>query len=404
MTITAQEGLQIVLKHIRPAKPIRLPLADAVGLCLAEDVRADRDQPPADRSAMDGYAVRAADLRRVPCELRLVGEVAAGSAARPRVQAGTCVSILTGANVPPGADTVVKIEETELDEQTVTFLVRPSKGRNIRRRGEEATRGAVLLPAGTALTPADIGLCSSVGKSAPKVRLRPSVAVLCTGKEVLTATDRVGTHQLRDSNGPALVATLTALGCRKIRHWIVPDEPKVLTRRLRHATSRYDVTIITGGVSVGRYDYVPEAVDAIGARVRFHGVRMKPGKPQMYATLPGNKHIFGLPGNPLSVLVGCHEFVLPALRRLAGVAPERCQPALQAVLTKPVKAKSGRAEYILGRLHYDGTTLTVEPIACRGSGDLAAARDADGTLLRALDESELEAGHIVEFRPWEKRP
>ncbi len=398
--ITIEKAFEIILGHIRPLKIERRVLDEALGCCLGGDIRADRDLPPTDRSAMDGYAVRAKDLVKDPRSLRLVGEVSAGSAELPSVRVGTCVTILTGASIPPGADTVVKVEETEEHDGLVTFLSAAKKGANIRWRSEEVTKGQIVLHKGAVLNAAQIGLCASVGKAAVRVYGRPDVAVLCTGEELRGPGEKVGPHQLRNSNGPALLAGLNAAGIRNIAHEIVPDDPKVLAKRLTRAAAKHNVVILTGGVSVGKYDYVLEAVKAIGGKVRFHGIAMKPGRPQLYATLRGNRHIFGLPGNPLSVLTGFYELVLPAIRRLSGFDEASCREVLHLPLVRSVRSKGRRATFLLGELVWSKSGLRVKPVKSCGSADLAAGAKADGVLLVPRNEREIPAGELVRFTPW----
>ena len=402
--IAIKKALKIVLANVKPLKVSRNPLDEVLGCCLAEDIRADRDLPPTDRSAMDGYAVRAKDLVDCPRELRLVGEVAAGSAKRPKVTAGACVRILTGASVPGGADAVVKLEETTERDDFVKFLATTKVGANIRKQGEEVTKGRVVLCKGTVLNPARIGLCASVGKPAVKVYGRPGVAVLCTGRELRDPGVKVGAHQLRNSNGPALRAALKNAGISQIEHQIAPDDPRVLAAKLKSAAARYNVIILTGGVSVGKYDFVPEAVRRIGATVRFHGVAMKPGKPHLYATLSGNRHIFALPGNPLSALTGFGELVLPAIRRLSGLDAESCHVTLKLPLTRPVTSKAKRTAFVLGKLIWGQKGLRVDPIKSCGSADLVAGAQADGVVLVPKNVRKIAAGELVEFTPWRPIP
>ena len=402
--ITPTEALTIVLDNARPLKATSRPLNEALGCCLAEQVRADRDQPPTDRSAMDGYAVRARDLSRRPRELRLVGEVAAGGRDLPKVEAGTCVRILTGAVVPPGADAVVKLEDTEEGAGAVTFLEAEATGANIRRQGEEVREGEVVLNAGTVLGPAQIGLCALLGKAVVSVHRRPRPTVLCTGAELRDVGEKVRPHELRNSNGPALCASLNGAGYDEVVDEIVPDDPGVLAAKLAAAAEEHDVLILTGGVSVGKYDFVPEAVKRIGAAVRFHGVRMKPGKPQLYATLNGNRHIFALPGNPLSVLTGFYELVLPALRRMSGRPAESCRPRLRLPLGRALRCKGDRVQFVLAKLTSDEDGSRADPVESRGSADLAAGARADGVIVVSPDVREIPAGALVEFRPWGQAP
>jgi molybdopterin molybdotransferase len=402
--ITPDEAWRIVLKHVRPLQPVATPLSEAADLCLAEDVRADRDQPAADRSAMDGYAVRSADLQRAPCLLRLVGEVAAGSAARPSVAPGTCVRILTGANVPPGADAVVMVEQTREDGGEVAFFSRAETGANILRRREEARKGEVLLPKGTVLRAAQVGVCAAVGKARVRVCPRPRAAVVCTGAELREPAARVRPHEVRNSNGPALCAALALSGHAGAAHRRAPDDPKRLTALLRQLAARYEVLILTGGVSVGRYDFVEESVKKARAKIRFHGVAMKPGKPTLYATLSRRRHLFGLSGNPLSALTGFYEFALPALQRMSGLPPDRCRPALHLPLRSPLTSKGGRVRFVLARLFWDKEGPHLETVDSRSSSDLASGGRADGVIAVPAHVTALDPGDVVEFRPWRSLP
>ncbi len=402
--ITPHEALDIVLKHVRPLGPERKPLVEALGCCLAEDVRADRDMPPADRSAMDGYAVRSADLARRPRALRLVGEVAAGSSARPRVRRGTCVRVLTGGNVPPGADTVVMVEHTNRSNGSVNFLARPRKGANIFRKGENAGKGKLLFARGTHLGALQVGVCAAVGKAHVKVRRRPRIALLCTGEELRDAADGVRSHEARNSNGPALCAALDAWGYAGVTHDTAPDDLRMLTSRLKRIAAEHDLILLTGGVSVGKYDFVREATERIGATVRFHGVAMKPGKPLLYATLSGNRHVFGLPGNPLSAMTAFHGFALPALRRMSGMAARECRPSLRVRLASKLTSKGGRERNTLARLSWTGDGPRVVPVKSHSSADLVAGGKANGVIAVPANVLEIAAGALVEFRPWRPLP
>ncbi len=404
MLITPTKALGIILEQVRPLKALRLPLSQATGHCLAEDIRSDRDQPAADRSAMDGFAVRSTDLSSCPRQLRLAGEVAAGSPARPRVRPGTCVRVLTGANVPPGADAVVIVEQTKESDSGVMFS-RPVKvGANIRKRGEEAKNRTVLLKKGALLGAVQIGLCATVGKAQPKVYARPRVTVLCTGEELRPVSDRVGRHELRDSNGPSLTAALALWGYQGVTHKVVPDDPKALAAKLKRAVNQHDVVILSGGVSVGKYDFVPQAIKLTGGRIRFHGVAMRPGKPELYATVGRNKHIFGLPGNPLSVMTGFYEFVLPALRRMSGLDLKLCQPCLRLPLAADAQALPKLVRFVVAKLVSNKKGLSLMPIKSHGSGDLISGGTADGVIVLPGKAGKISAGTVVAFRPWRPLP
>jgi molybdopterin molybdotransferase len=402
--LTPDAAWAMVLAHTRPLKTATVPLAEAPGLRLAGEVRADRDLPPADRSSMDGYAVRHDDLRQFPCALRVIGEVAAGSPARPRVEPGTCARIFTGANLPPGADTVVMVEQAEEHGGLVTIRSPAKRGANIRRRGEDARKGAILLARGTALHAGQVGVCAAVGKASVRVWPRPRTTILCTGTELRSVDDRVRSHETRNSNGPALCAALALWGFPGTTFAVVADRRSALLAALRRAVKRYDVVLFTGGASVGNYDFVREAVEAAGATVRFHGVAMKPGKPTLYATMSGTRHVFGLPGNPLSALTAFHEFALPALFRLAGGASETCRPTWRLPLAEAVEAESGRVRCHLARLVAGPNGLTVAPVPFTSSADLAAAGHADGVVLLPPEDRQFTVGELVVFRPWRPLP
>ena len=404
MMIAPEAAWAIVLGHVRPLKTVAVPLSEAAGLRIASVVRADRDLPPADRSSMDGYALRHEDLRQVPCTLRVVGVVAAGSSVRPRIEPGTCARIFTGANIPLGADAVVMVEETAAHGGLVTIRSSEKFGAHIRRRGEDARKGAVLLARGTALHAGQVGVCAAVGKASVRVYPRPRVTILCTGTELRSVADRVRSYETRNSNGPALCAALALWGFPGTAFTVVADRPSALLAALRRAARTNDVVLFTGGASVGEYDFVRETVAAAGAKVRFHGVAMKPGKPTLYATMRGNRHVFGLPGNPLSALTAFHEFALPALFRLAGGAPEVCRPAWRLPLAEAVRSESGRVRCRLARLVAGANGLAVAPVPFVSSADLAAASRADGVILLPAEDRRWAAGELVEFRAWRPLP
>jgi molybdopterin molybdotransferase len=402
--ITPDEAIRIILANVSPLAPVRTPLGDAYGYTLAEDVSADRDLPPADRSAMDGYAVRAEDIKTCPCELTVTGEIPAGSPADMTVEAGCCVRIFTGAGIPRGADTVVMVEDTEESGSVVTFNRSTPFGKNIRRQGEETRQGDRIFSAGTFLGASQIGLCASVGVSMPAVYSKPRIAVLCTGEELRDASESVSPHQIRNSNGPALCAALESWGFQASVHKVLPDDPGIIADELKRAAADHEVILVTGGVSVGKYDFVPGAVERIGARIEFHKVAVKPGKPLLYATLPDNRHILGLPGNPLSVLNGLCGYVLPALRRLSGVPEERAQVSLYFPLSDSVASKSDRELNVLARVQWNPDGPVVSPLRSHGSADLSSGTFADGVIIVPVNAGEIGPGTMVEFRPWRPLP
>jgi molybdopterin molybdotransferase len=404
MLIAPQEALERALDSAAPLSPERRTPDQTLGCVLAEALYAQRDMPLADRSAMDGYAVRRDDLATCPVALELSGEVAAGSPAQPRVLPGRCVRIFTGANVPPGADTVVMVEQTVEQQGRVRFRAAPERGANILRRGEDARAGQLLLPEGTVMKPAAIALACAVGRKTLQVFPRPHVTVLCTGRELRETDQDAILHQQRDANGPALSAALEQWNGAAVPCRLVPDDLAAIVEQIRRATADCDVLITTGGVSVGRYDFVPEAVQQAGGHILFHGVSMKPGKPTLLARLDGGTLVFGLPGNPLSALVAFHEFVLPVLRRLAGTAVQACRSVWRLPLAEALPRKGDRVRHVLARVAWDAEGPRLWPVPSMSSADLVAGGKADGTIVAEPGPGPIPAGTRVTFRPWRPLP
>jgi len=399
--LTPQQAWRSIVAHLVVLPEQKRVLADAFGQVLAEHVVADRDLPPADRSAMDGFAVRAADLARAPVVLSVVGEVAAGSPSEPAIASGTCARIFTGGNVPPGADTVVKVEDTRTDgTDRITFTTPERKGANILRKGENARKGSVLIPAGAVLGATHLAGCAAAGYAEVRVLRKPRLAIITTGRELLDPSTQPLLHQERDSNQVLIAASLSAAGFTLERAERVPDERLAVAARLREALLTADAVVMSGGVSVGAYDFVPAAVADVGARVLVHGVTMKPGKPFLFALAPEGRPVFGLPGNPLSAAVGLHEFVLPALRRMSGVDPGACQPRMWARLHEDLRNKTGRQHHVLGSLTWTAEGAEVAVVPSQSSADVVAGTRANGFIVVPADAHSLEAGMSVEFRPW----
>lgn len=398
--ITPEAAWQRVVETTAPSAAVTRPYLDSQHYYLAEPVCADRDIPAANRAAMDGFAVRAADTQSTPASLCIIGEVAAGSDAVPHLRPGTCARILTGANVPPGADAVVRVEDTTETAEHATILVAANPGQHILRRAENATAGESLLSAGTRLHPGALALCAAVGCAEPSVYPLSTIAIVTTGSELKKASDSVEPHQIRDANGPAILTTLRAHGFAAPGWQSVPDDLPQLTEAIGQALQDHRVVLVSGGVSVGKYDFVPEVVKDLGGTIQYHGIAIKPGKPQLYATFPNGSLLFGLPGNPLAVLTGLHEFVLPALRRLSGCPEDACRPLLRLPLRTDLQIKGKRRHFQIARLITDAQGTTVEPIPNTGSSDFVSGCQAEGMILLPEGNPPLTAGTLVDFRPW----
>lgn len=372
----------------------------ALGQVLAEDVPADRDFPPGPRSAMDGFAVRAADTGEAGATLRVVGEVPAGHPGTGiRVGAGEAARVFTGAVVPEGADSIVMVELTEDDREEGTVLVRErvTAGQHVRLRGEEMREGAVVVESGAVLGPAEAAALASVGREEVPVHRRPSVGVLATGDEVVDASAVAEPHQVRNSNARGLMAALGAYGFPAEDLGIARDTraglEEAIARGLRH-----DVLLVTGGVSVGAYDLVRGAVERAGAEVLFHGVAVRPGKPVL-AAKHGPRFVIGLPGNPVSTFTIFEVLVVPLLRRLSGFREPR-RAWVPATLTAPLKRKPGRRTFALARVRAGDAGLEAEPAATRGSGDVLSLARANAFVDVPEGAHALPAGTVLPALVW----
>lgn len=403
--LTLQQTWSSVMAHTPCLPAGEVAIAEALGCVLAKPILADRDLPPADRAAKDGFAVRAVDLRNAPVTLPVTGEVAAGSPAQPLVAEGACARIFTGANLPPGVDTVVMIESTrEAGPGRVTFTVGESAGAHILRRGENARQGSELVSAGCVLGAIHLGLAASAGRTTLSAFRKPRVSLVTTGRELLDPGMPAGSHQERDCNGPMLAAALTAAGFLIADALHVSDDLDAITRTLRQSLATADAVVLSGGVSAGAYDFVPAAVTAVGARTLVHGVAMKPGKPFLFALAREDRPIFGLPGNPLSAATCLHEFALPALRRMSGWPEADCRPIVRARLREAVASTAGWQHYVLAKLAWTSTGAEVTPVPSRSSADLVTGAHADGAIVVPGDAAGLDRGALVDFRPWRGWP
>ena len=387
------EALARVLEATTPMPACTVPLEDAVSRVLAEDVRADLPVPGFDTTAMDGWAVRASDVGRAPTLLAVAGASGAGSVPGA-LPPGSAWKVMTGAPMPPGSDSVVPVEDAAaVPGGSVRLDAVPKPGAHVRRRGEVIEPGVLLLAAGRRLTPADLVLAAAAGRATLQVARAPRAGVLVTGDELVATGTRPGPGQLRNTNAPLLLAALRRAGAEPLSLGVVPDDESALQRALKEAfAAKLDVLLTTGGVSVGDYDYVGEALAAAGARVRFHKVSIRPAKPVLFATR-GTTLVFGLPGNPVSTAVGFDFLVRPALRAAAGLMPP-LPPPVSARLTASVKNKGPRLAFHPAVLSWDGARLLAEPLATRGSHDIVTHARADA-FLELAPESAWEVGDAV---------
>ena len=396
-SLTTVEAYQkAILSAITPLAPASRELADAEGCVLAEDVTAAVALPSFDNSSMDGYAVRAADVagasQESPATLRVTGEIAAGDIGAYRLEPSTAIRILTGAQLPAGADAVVPVEWTD-DGSAEVAIYRPADAGNaIRRAGGDAAEGETLLTAGTRLRPMHIAVAASAGRKAVSVRPQPRVVVLSTGDELTEPGTPLVPGQIWDSNSYMIAAAAREAGAVAYRRSGVPDDPSGVLPALEEQLVRADLLVTTGGVSMGgEHDVVKAALRELGT-VTFRKVAMQPGMPQGFGMLGEQKvPIFTLPGNPVSAYVSFQLFVRPAIAALQG-ADDLSLPATAATLTSPVRSPSGRRSYLRGVL--DGTEVT--PLSGQQSHQIASLGRANALIIVPEWETQLPAGERVD--------
>jgi len=410
-------------------------LQQALGRVLAADVVANRDQPPYDVSAMDGFALLSADVVSAPAMLEIIEDIKAGDLPQKTLQPGQCARIMTGAPVPQGADAVIRVEDTEaVSEMQVRINVAVKPRNDIRDRGENMRTGEVVLQAGTGITPGVLGLLAMVKAAQVAVWRLPRVAILSTGDELEGLEEPFDANKIPDANSYALMAQVQALGIEPVLLGIARDEPQHLREMLLRGL-QFDVLLVSGGTSVGVHDYVRPTLEALGVQMKFWRVQMKPGHPMAFGVAPStdeskvagtdavqgamhaatqaylvgrqgsghgatrqcavsNTFVFGLPGNPVSSMVCFEEFVAPALRCIMGHA-NLFRRTLQAKLTRDVKHRHSRTEFVRVVLSKEHDVLTATPTGGQGSGILRSMAMAEGLMVVPAESTGIAAGETV---------
>jgi len=382
-----------------PAETVALDAA--VGLALAEDVVAPHDVPPFPNSAMDGFAVRAADVATVPVTLRVVGDLAAGTVPDAPVGAGEAIRIMTGAPMPDGADAIVMVEDTASSGELVEIRAAASAGDHVRPAGGDVSAGATVFERGTRITPHHLGVLASIGAHDPVVYRRPTVAVLSTGDELMppeTATLRPGA--IRDSNRPLLAALLRESGVSVVDLGIVPDDARLLRSALGEAAGTADAVLTSGGVSMGEHDLVKRVLSDLG-KIEFWQVAMQPAKPFAFGFL-GSTPLFGLPGNPVSVSVAYEQFVRPALLHRMG-SRLLFRPRSQATLARAVSTSPEKTVFVRVTARRVGGSWEVTPLDRQSSNALSGMADADAFAVIPVGTGDVAAGEPVEVE-WFRSP
>ncbi len=393
--INASEALNIILDSVHPLETITSGLEQSCGSILGEEIVAARDIPPFDNAAMDGFAVRSEDTRKVPVSLTLVGEIAAGSTPLKPLAPGEAMSIMTGAKIPAACDVVIQQEWTErTSEGRVTILRSADPGHNIRRAGSDIRDGTKVFTPGTLLRPQEVGVLASLGKRFIVIHRKPSIAILTTGDEVVEIDKPLPDGKIRNSNAYVLSALVRQLGCEVRSLGIAPDEKSHLRTRINEGL-RADFLITTGGVSVGKYDLVMDALKESGVEIKFWKVNIKPGMPLLFG-LHGDKPVFGLPGNPVSAMVTFLQFVKPALMRLMGQRKYAPPLRFHARLQDEIKKSDGKRHFVRGVLVNANGSIGVRTTGSQVSNILTSLSRADCLIILPEDRNQFKAGEEVE--------
>jgi len=391
--ISADQALQIVLENVTPLGVERIPILDALGRVLAENISSSRDIPGFDNSAMDGYAVRAADVAKAseasPVKLAVVETVGAGQMPTRLVGAGQTVRTMTGAPIAEGADAIIPVERTRGSGDQVEFLTAVEKGAFIRLHDEDLRVGQLVMPAGKLLMPADLGMLASVNRAMVEVIRRPRVAIVATGDELVDVDQPPTGAQVVNSSAYALAGAVREAAAQPTILKVARDDAREIRERLAEAMT-FDAVLSTGGVSVGQFDHVKGALDELGMRQLFHGVAQKPGRPLKFGTV-GYRPIFGLPGNPVSTLVCFYLYARPALLRMAGRRRVGL-PRVNARCGVDIKTSKDLTEFVRVKLERNADGYVATPTGSQGSGILSSLSRADGLLIGVSTETILKAG------------
>lgn len=395
--LPVSEAIQIVIQRTPTLPSETIDLRNALDRVLVEDVIADSDLPPFDRSQMDGYAVRADDVQQTPARLRIVGESAAGRGWHQQMQSGEAVRIMTGAPVPPGADSVQQVEVTrELNGHSEVEILQPVvRGKSIVKQGEEIKNGQIVLRAGEQINAGAVAVLASFGYARVQVGKQPRLAVLATGSELVAVDKQPGQDQIRDSNNLTIGAYARLAGASVELLPLAGDDTALLKSQISEAAERSDIVVTSGGVSVGVYDFTKTAFRELGAQIFFERVKLRPGKPTVFAKLPNGPLFFGLPGNPVSVSVTFNLFVRTSILAMQGANHTELRSE-SAVLGRSVKGSTERESYLPAILSTDqDARLVAEPLKWGGSSDFVAFARANALIVIPQDAGTIEAGTMV---------
>lgn len=391
-----EEAIELILKDIKVRGLEKVDILSSLGRVAAEDIYSSRDIPPFDNSAMDGYAVKFKNIRGAsnenPSVLRVIEDLPAGYTPEKALNEGEAVRIMTGAPIPQNADTVVMVEDTEKDGDTVRIFKETKQGENIRLAGEDVRAGDLVISSGTPIRPAEIGMIASLGRAFVYVYQVPRVAILSTGDELVDVDDKITGGKIISTNSYTLMSQVRECGGIPIYLGIARDTEEEIGEKLKEGTHA-DIIISSGGVSVGDYDLVRDVLEGLGANMRFWKVAMRPGQPLTFGVISG-KPFFGLPGNPVSSMVSFEQFVRPSILKMSGFS-NIFRPVVDAILKENVSQKPGRKRFLRSIVSLEDGEYYVRTTGEQGSGILMSMVKSNGLIILREDKIDLKAGEKV---------
>jgi len=397
--ITVEEALDKILSHIQPLGFEKVSILEALGRVIGENIYTNRDIPPLDNSGMDGYAVRSEDIQNAdqnhPVRLEVIEDLPAGFISTKKVGRGEAIRIMTGAPIPKGADTIIPVEYTKKEGGFVAIFKAGSPGENIRGAGEDVRKGERVISNGDLIRPAEVGMLASVGRSFVSVYQRPTVAILCTGEELVDVDGNLDEGKIVSSNSYTLAAQVKDCGAIPVQLGIAKDRKEEIKEKLLQGL-RADVLISSAGISVGDYDFVKDVLSDLGMEMVFWKVAMKPGKPLAFGTIQG-KPVFGLPGNPVSSMVSFEQFVRPSLLKMMGYR-QIFRPVIEAILKEDTRKEPGRRHFVRALVTFEKDHYFVTLTGAQGSGILRSMVKANGLVVIPEDKEIVRAGEKVKVQ------
>lgn len=398
--IEFEEALSMILKNTDTLPAGKVPVDESMGRMLQEDVHSKIEMPPFDKSAVDGYAVSALDVKSAPARLKCLGLIQAGESFGRRLARGECVKIMTGAPMPKGADSVVMVEDSRQQGECVELFTPAEKWENVCLRGEDLKKGQKILKKGIKISSSHVAILATIGMPLVKVSGSPRVAILNTGGEIVPLGKKLGKNKIYNSNGPMLSALLKADGIEPRFLGIAKDNARDLKKEIGRGLDA-DVLLISGGVSMGDYDLIPDVLRKLGIKKIFHKVKIKPGKPLFFGRRKKGPLVFGIPGNPVSNFLAYLIFVRPALNKMMGC---RCgMPGFkEGIVETGFHSKPGRKHFVLVKVSKRKNRCYLTPVTSSGSADVLALSKADGFMAIRPHTDIIKKGSKVKFITWKK--